>query len=229
MELRERTEEPVVHRTMHKSPTVEQWGAYQNAFNHLNKELFGNALPQCMLNFSRHARSKGFFASERWQKSGECRHEISLNPDQLDRPLIEVMSTLCHEMCHLWRNDIGKPPSAGYHDKKWAQKMEEVGLLPTDSGEPGGKKVGRKVTHCILENGKFERAFRRMPEAYLLPWRSPFPDETNEEVSGSEEKKEKKSRQDKLKYSCPTCHTNCWGKDKISIYCGLCKEPFVLQ
>jgi hypothetical protein len=36
--------------------------------------------------------------------------------------------------------------------------MEELGLMPTDTGEPGGRKVGQKVTHYVIEGGLFDAA-----------------------------------------------------------------------
>ena len=46
----------------------------------------------------------------------------------------------------------------GYHNKEWAAKMREIGLMPTDTGQPGGKDTGQKVTHFIEPGGRFEQA-----------------------------------------------------------------------
>ncbi|WP_230844308.1 SprT-like domain-containing protein [Gloeobacter morelensis] len=212
---------------MEKPPTTEQWSAYQAAFNYFNKELFGNGLPHCILNFSRHNRSFGFFAPERWEKRTDRVHEISLNPDTLDRPLADVMATLCHEMCHLWRHLEGKPPSCGYHDKRWASKMVQIGLLPTSTGEPGGKQTGKKVHHLVQENGPFERAFRKMPDGHLLPWRGGQFPATGVEEGGEGGETAQKQRRDKLKFTCPNCAANCWGKESLKVRCGVCNEQFV--
>jgi hypothetical protein len=50
--------------------------------------------------------------------------------------------------------------------------MEEVGLIPSDTGKPGGKKTGQSMTHNIEEKGKYETVFSRLPESYLLPFTS---------------------------------------------------------
>ena len=42
----------------------------------------------------------------------------------------ETCSTLVHEMCHLWQAHFGKQRKPGYHDKQWAAKMLEIGLMP---------------------------------------------------------------------------------------------------
>ncbi|MCF8884135.1 SprT-like domain-containing protein, partial [Erythrobacter sp. SN021] len=85
----------------------------------------------------------------------EITDEIALNPAHFaNRKPREVLSTIAHEMVHLWQHHYGSPPRKGYHDKQWAAKMHEIGLIPTDTGEIGGKETGQKVTHLIEENGR---------------------------------------------------------------------------
>lgn len=36
--------------------------------------------------------------------------------------------------------------------------MERVGLMPSDTGEPGGRKVGQSMTHYIIAGGPFDMA-----------------------------------------------------------------------
>ncbi len=61
-------------------------------------------------------------------------------------------------MCHLWQHHFGTPSRTGYHNKEWAAKMREVGLIPSDTGKPGGKDTGQKVSDYLEEGGRFERA-----------------------------------------------------------------------
>ena len=85
--------------------------------------------------------------------------EIALNPAHFaGRTPAEMLSTLVHEMAHLWQHHFGKPSRSGYHNKEWAAKMREIGLIPTDTGQPGGKDTGQKVTHNIEEGGRFDQA-----------------------------------------------------------------------
>jgi hypothetical protein len=202
------------------TPTGSQFTAYEGMFVYFNTELFAGELPPCLLNFSRKARTNGFFAPERWENAaaGEVRHEISLNPTQLKtRPLIDVAATLVHEMVHLWQQENGKPSRTGYHNQEWAAKMEAVGLMPSTDGTPQGKRVGQSVTHYIVGGAPFEVAFRRMPEAIRLPWTCVPEDD-------SDGKKRTASR-NKVKYACP-CENNVWGKPGLSITCDECEEPF---
>jgi hypothetical protein len=197
----------------HDDPTRSQYTAYGEAYDYFNRELYGGRLPRCMLNFSRKShRVLGFFAPERWENSGERTHEISLNPDLLFRPLADVMSTLVHEMSHLWQEEFGTPSRGGYHNEEWARHIESIGLMPSNTGKPGGRRTGQQMTHYIIEGGPFDLAYRAMPEEYKLPWqsggiRTPSRNEKN-----------------KVTYLCRGCGLRVWGRPHISIICGPCHE-----
>ena len=59
-------------------PTSEQFLAYQAAFDYFNAALFDGRLPPCVLNFSRKARTHGFFCPDAWAKGETKAAEISL-------------------------------------------------------------------------------------------------------------------------------------------------------
>jgi hypothetical protein len=213
-------------KTANRKPTLEQFAKYQAAYDYFNKRLFGGKLQPCLLVFRDGKKKKncvtlGHFAWDRWANSaGEVCHEISLNPETLRRPLIETMSTLVHEMVHQWQQDHGDPPRGGYHDKQWAGKMVEVGLIPSDTGEPGGKQTGQRMTHYVQKGGAFDAAFKAMPDSIALPWT------TGESVLLAGKSKEPASR-NKIKYTCPGCDANVWGKPDLHVACCDCEEEFV--
>lgn len=198
------------------APTAAQFGAFEAMFDHFNRALFGGALPPCLLNFSRKAHTYGFFAPGRWEQGAEVRHEISLNPSTLKhRQPIEVASTLVHEMAHLWQQEFGTPSRTGYHNREWADRMEAIGLMPSATAAPGGARVGQRVSHYIVDGGAFAAAFAAMPREYLLPW-----------ACGETEKAKGPARPSKVKYTCPGCDANVWGKPGLAVVCGECEEPF---
>ena len=133
---------------MTSSPTQAQYGAYNLAFDHFNRELFAGKLAPCLLNFSRKARTNGFFSADRWSSRDgrDTTHEISLNPDLLAREPVAIMGTLVHEMVHLWQQEFGSPSRSTYHNVEWANRMEKVGLMPSNTGQPGGKRTGQRMT-----------------------------------------------------------------------------------
>jgi hypothetical protein len=209
----DRTGQKSRSRRQDPDPTGDQFGAYGLAFDYFNRTLFDGHLPRIILNFSRRAKSMGFFAAERWRQGTEHTHEISLNPDVLDRSVLESMQTLVHEMVHLWQHEFGKPSRRGYHNSEWAAQMEEIGLMPSTTGKPGGGRTGQKMSDYVIEGGSFDNAFEAMPKEYTLPWTSGGP------VS-------KPKRTDKTTFKCPTCGATAWGKATLRIVCMGCGEDF---
>lgn len=200
------------------APTPAQFGAYSGMFDYFNERLFGGSLPPVLLNFSRLNRTYGFFAPERWTGPGKDRaHEISLNPAHLKtRKPDDVASTLVHEMVHLWQHAHGQPSRSGYHNRQWAEKMLEVGLVPSDTGEPGGKQTGQHMTHFIDPKGAFVRAWSSMPGELSLPWAG---------LPEPERKRITRSRY-KFVYECPDGHGKVWGKPGLSLVCGICEQSY---
>jgi len=223
-------------------PTDEQFKKYQELYDYFNRKLFEGKLQPILLNFSRKANSCGFFAFGRWKKDNAKTHEISINPVYMAAaPFRDICQTLVHEMCHLWQFTYGKPSRAAYHNKQWADKMESVGLMPSDTGEPGGAKVGQSIADYVIDGGRFEDVFRSMPENMRLPWQSleiqkvivsPVGgggdlnnEEGKEDEEGDGEEKGSSSGK-KIKYTCPTtdCKLNVWGKPGINVKCGECGQ-----
>lgn len=184
-------------------------------------------------------------APERWKRVDEesfGTHEISLTPTTLYRSPVEIFSTLVHEMVHLWQWEFGEPSRSGYHNKEWAAKMRTIGLIPTDTGKPGGKETGQRMTHYIEEGGKYQKAFEQMPEKFILPftsWEGEMMKQliTSAGTSGTDdgdEGDERKTRlkrlrppsRNKTKYSCPRCKVNVWGRPALKIKCEDCEEMF---
>src|SRR6267142_1275306 len=141
-------------------PTRETYTALQDAFDYFNRQLFNDALPQVMIVQHRKKGAKGYFWAEMWyDATNEAKlDEIALTPETLNRSDKEILSTLVHEMVHLWQHHSGKPSRNAYHNREWADMMEEIGLHPTHNGTWQGKKTGQRVTHLIVEAHRFDVA-----------------------------------------------------------------------
>lgn len=201
-------------------PTGAQFDAYRAMWAYFNDVLFDGALRDVILNFSRAANTLGFFAPLRWEHGGTTIDEISLNPAYLKiRSPREVASTLVHEMAHAWQYAYGKPGRRGYHNQEWAQKMEELGLMPSATGAPGGARTGERMSHYVIEGGAFALAFDAMPPEYVFPW-------TCEEEDAAKKKKKPRS---KVKYACPSCDAAAWGRPGLLLRCGGCDRPMMAQ
>ena len=207
-----------------QSFTQDQYKLLDDAYKFFNKQLFDNKLPECMIVLHRKKSSRGYFHAERYVEKSELKDkkkkikyidELALNPDDFNRPDIAILSTLAHEMAHVWRHHCHEKKSkGGYHDKVWANKMEEIGLMPSDSGREGGKRTGQRVTHYIIKNGKFEKhclSFLKNKSIKLSSFQLP---------SNS-----KDGNKNKIKYSC-SCGYNIWGKADLDISCNECGDNF---
>jgi len=223
-------------------PTTEQAAAIQALYDLFRDRLFHGELPACVLNFSREKeRVAGFFAAKRWRNDeGEIVHEISLNPrSTVFQSPTQIASTLAHEMVHLWQAEYGKPSRGGYHNQEWAGKMESIGLMPSDTGAPGGHKIGQKISDYVLPGGPFALLLEQLNTHSILPWQAvesltrsgahtppPRPEHpyTQQEEDGPAPHEELTSLDDKKKhrYSCPICRVNVWGKPALNIVCGIC-------
>lgn len=193
---------------------AKTYGVLERAFDHFNAELFGEKLPDCVITISWNHSSHGHYVDNCFivGKKDE-RPEISLNPKHFSRGDRETYSTLVHEMVHLWQFRFGKP-GKGPHNKEWADKMEEIGLHPSSTGAPGGKRTGKKVSHYIIEGGLFDKAEKKFKGKIPLKFKEYA-------------KKPKKRR--RVKYTCPSCDLNAYGKKDIHLVCGECSEDMEAQ
>jgi hypothetical protein len=207
-------------------PTKETYLAFQSGYDYFNKELFGGALPNCLITLQRQRRTYGYFCAERFAGIAGSTDEIALNPSYFaTRSVADSLSTLVHEQVHQWQERFGKPGRGRYHNKEWADKMEAIGLVPSDSGKPGGKKTGDRMTHYILAGGAFDLAVSKLiGSGYAIPWADRAEDAGSD--AGTEAGKYR-NRSNRLKFTCPTCGANAWGKPDLKLVCGDCRVDFV--
>lgn len=191
-----------------QDPMRETYDCFQRVFDHFNWLLFESALPQCLITLQRKSRTYGYFSPKRFgNRSGNSCDEIAMNPEHFERRSArEVCSTLVHEMVHKWQYDYGKPGRAGYHNREWATKMKELGLQPSSTGRPGGAETGYKVSHYIIEDGPFDRAFRELEiNGFTIEWYDRARQvRENAALSGAVKIKAPTGGK-RTKYVCPEC------------------------
>jgi hypothetical protein len=229
--------------------TAQQFQTLDDLYAFYNAKLFGASLPECIVNLSRRPHSYGFFVPDLWAsldketlEPSNYAHEISLNPDYLLRPSIEWHSTFVHEMVHLWQREFGKPSRTAYHNKQWAAKMESIGLIPSDTGMPGGAGTGQSVSQYINPDGSFASVFNSLDKEQLemlrlryLPVASIAPPEKKEQDDDPDDpddpdhsggsKKNKSKSGVRIKYSC-NCGNNVWGRSGLLIHCLECDSDY---
>ena len=135
--------------TCNARPTPDHYVEFDVAFTHFNHVLFEGGWPHCLITMSRRGR-------------GRVTDEISLSPDQLGAPTLDTLAVLVHEMTHQWQARFGAPSRSGYHNREWGARMETLGLIPSDTGRPGGKRTGQIMGHYVSDGGPFEQAAKSL-------------------------------------------------------------------
>jgi hypothetical protein len=207
------------------SPTLKVMGELEHAFDYFNKKLFEGKLPKVIFLLHRKQKAYGYFWKGRWapvaakdidKDSKDIRHEIALNPDHVrDRTLEQNLSTVVHEQAHLWKAVFGEKETKTHHDKEWAAKMEDIGLMPSSTGQPGGKRTGRLVSHYIIDDGPFKKHCDAIIKTGFTLSMSSWP---APRTGG-------RSRVKKVTYTCPECNIKARGKEDINLNCGDCDIP----
>jgi len=200
-----------------ESITVPQYSLFQTAYDFFNKTLFGSTLPHVLVTLQRHARMAGYFAPERFNGRivQTVAHELAMNPDIFTGNTDEeILSTLAHEMVHVWRETQDRPPRRCYHDKKWAAQMKQIGLQPSHTGKPGGRETGQSMTHYIIPNGPYAKAYTKLKASgFQLQWQS------------KRHAQAKTKAASKTKFTCPQCQQNAWAKPDAQLECAVCSQP----
>lgn len=216
--------------------TPKIYSELQGAYDFFNRRLFDGRLPDALIVLSHHRSAYGYFRSKPFVRRDEVEDamifveaqnegsdesaalersrpgidEISLNIFTFkDRTREQILSTLVHEMVHLEQHHYGKPPKRPSHNKEWGAMMERVGLIPSATGAPGGKRTGRRVSHYIEEGGAFETCVGECEAT--LDW-----------VGLLTQRRRKK--RPKAVYACEPCEVKVRGKPGLHIVCGECGE-----
>lgn len=219
------------------TPTGETYSEFDEAFAYFNRELFGDELPPCLITLRMHRQARGYYWPKRFDRAGDSKRvidEIAMNSEYFGtRSTAETLSTLVHEMVHLWQEHNGKPSRGGYHNAQWAGKMESVGLMPSNTAEPGGKRTGQTVSHYIIEGGAFDKACAKfLQPGFVISWREVSrkrtaltlglsPGTEGEEGEQGEPKETKSGK--RVKYTCGECdEVAVWGRSGLNLKCGEC-------
>jgi len=219
------------------TPTQTLCFELQGAYTYYNRALFDGELPECMLTLDQTGKTRlGYFKPDSFlSKDGDFIHEIALSAVYiLSKDIPDVLSTLVHEMCHLSLWEISeKKPSGGYHCKHFAALMESVGLITSDTGAPGGKRTGHRMSDYILPDGPFDQATEVLLKGqFSITWglatkeiRSAQLAETMGAPDLSEAKDKSKG---KVRFACPLCEKPAWAASSRLLICGDCNVKLVV-
>ncbi|MBU1249119.1 MAG: SprT-like domain-containing protein [Proteobacteria bacterium] len=228
--------------------TKEEYSNLDYAFDYFNRHLFSNDLPDVMFTYQYKGRAYGRYISRqfarRFKTAGKGKGdmvriaEIALNPKVFTIcPDIEIFQTIVHEMAHHWQYCYGKPSRYNYHNNEWRRVMEEMGLIPSNTGKPGGKKTGQAMADYPEPGGPFETLAKQLIASgytvkYEIPWTARDMAKIQQAAANLDSHfptthvvAEPKVIE-KTKYQCK-CKNKVWGKPGLKLRCEECKTRFV--
>lgn len=184
----------------------------------LNEVYFGGALPSLVITIMSSPKSNGHFTvNKTWRVEESHLNEINISAEHLDRPIENIMATLCHEMVHYYcqLNDIADVSQNGrYHNKHFKEEAEKRGLQISYA-----KYIGYSVTEPTQQ-------FIQVLQEHGIE----KPIDLNRKMQGQNDgggtvpiKKPSSTR----KYICPGYGNSFRATKDINVACLDCMEVFV--
>lgn len=230
---------------------VKDYVTLSDCYDRFNERLFDGRLRGCVLTFEDRGQHCGYYREGGFigRDGEERRDEICLNPRHFlaNTGDLELLQTLVHEQVHQWQFQFGKPSLRTYHNREWADKMLSFGLVPSDTGKPGGKMTGQKMADYPAEDGAFLKiAGEILASKRLITWykegvairraqeyaAAPSADAPEMvatlaatlAVPDPETPTPTPKAAGKVSYKCPKCSVRVWGKPDLSLICGKCYQ-----
>jgi SprT-like family len=185
-------------------------------YKRANTVLFNNELPDDIVIViqSRGKRmAYGWMYTKPIWEAGENKElfEIGIASETLNRPYFETITTLIHEMVHVWNvlREV-KDTSRGntYHNKAFLKSCEAIGMEYTH-GQPDSK-IGYSAVTLTTELENKIKFWGINKEAFVV---------ARKDIHGAGEKKPKK-KSNIIKWVCPSCGDIIRSsKDGIKAYC----------
>lgn len=181
----------------------------QRTFKKLNDIYFGGKLEKPVITILTDSVGGAYgwiSVHKAWSsKDNQYYREINLCAEYLNRPAELVITTLLHEMCHLWniqQNIQDCSRSGTYHNGKFKEAAEKCGLIVERSD-----KYGYCITKPSQELIEFVKKEVRAG-CFKLERMKTYRDSTPKTTTTGEDGKEKtisRTKQSMRKYACPKC------------------------
>lgn len=182
----------------------------QNMYNKFNEHCFGGILPRAVISFEQGKKQKAYgwtYSDKMWKQGKEYKYSIVIASEWLDN-LNQVLTTLIHEMCHLYAMEKGIKDTSRrgyYHNDCFKLIAETAGLVCTK--EPQGwatRSMTEELTKWIDNNCPISEI--------RLSWKKEAPKPEPEQgsgdgagESGEEDEQKPKKKSGYYVYCCPVC------------------------
>lgn len=190
----------------------------QGMFSRINEHFFDNELEKVVITFEA-GYKKGAYGWIRnikdWKQGQAERYNINISADYLDRSKEQIISTLIHEMCHLYalQKEIKDTSRSGiYHNKKFKEIAESHGLNVLEAD-----KIGWSVTSLKQETVEWLKDNCNFGEITIYKKKPLVAD------------KVATPKQSSRKYVCPCCGLIVRATKECSIKCMDCDEKMKIE
>jgi hypothetical protein len=202
----------------------------QRMFKLLNSTYFNDELERPVITILSDSTSGAYgwiSVNKVWStKDEKWFREINLCAEYLNRPVELVITTLMHEMCHLYNiqqgvQDVSRVGT--YHNKYFREVAETRGLIVEKD-----PKYGFCVTKPTPEFTELVKA-RCRAGCFKLERMKTYRDGTPKVTKTGSDGKEKtitRTKQSSRKYTCPECNVIVRATKEVNIICGDCNVTF---
>lgn len=190
----------------------------QGMFSRINEHFFGNELEKVVITFEA-GYKKGAYGwihtVKDWKQGQAERYNINISADYLDRSKEQIISTLIHEMCHLYalQKEIKDTSRSGiYHNKKFKEIAESHGLNVLEAD-----KIGWSVTSLKPETAEWLKNNCNFGEITIYKKKPLVAD------------KVAAPKQSSRKYVCPCCGLIVRATKECRIKCIECDKEMKIE
>lgn len=208
-------------------------------FDQLNEKLFEGCLPKCMLTVQAEGRKHGILGwttvYKVWTGTQEGdQWEINLVAEYLNRPYLEVISTLLHEMVHLENLSKGVKDVSGfgYHNSNFKEAAEKRGMWCGKHSKPSCGLAHtwlKDETVDLIMGLDFDKSVFTIRRYHIgeIGTRAPGADDGDQGGKEPGTVKPPKQKTKMLKWSCGCTNVRC--AVKLEATCEKCGQKFELQ
>lgn len=205
-------------------------------FDVLNEVYFNNELPPIVITLQSSPRSRGHFTVGKvWRAEETHMNEINISVEHLDRPIENIMATLCHELVHYYcqLNGIQDTSQSGrYHNKNFKREAEARGLIigyakyiGYSVTEPSEEFVEVIRSHDIEKPLDINRDGERIDIAGLLGIMGGMLGGTGMD-KGGDAAQGNRVKCSTRKYMCPGCQNSFRATKDIRVMCLDCMTEY---
>lgn len=205
-------------------------GYLEKMYRQLNIDKFDGKLEEPIITVMDTPKAYGHVTCSRvWKTKDIERYELNISARSLSRPIESVVSTLLHEMVHIYclMNNI-QDTSRGttYHNKRFKENAERVGLVI--EYDP---KIGWSITApsedlitYIVEQGWSDILMNRGGYVHSDGGNG---NKTGTSDTDTEDRPKKPSST--RKYICPNCSTSVRATKTVAIKCIPCDAQMIVE